>query len=220
MKKLAFLLVVALAVVVAFFAWDYLRKEAEHRRELRTLQKIIERLTAQERVAQVVVKERAVDPAGRTVTKLEFLELDRAGKRLPPVSATLSGKEVYFEALVIKFRTEYVEKGDALRGKAIILFRRIFGAAQPPDEGVLIDPKAQDGIPGIYRVDEKPTPFEVNLWKQFWDYAEHPEKAEKLGVSVMECKAVGNRLTANSVWDLKATAGGDIDLLPASRSAE
>jgi hypothetical protein len=220
MKKVTFLLMVALAVVVTFFAWDYLRKEAQHRRELRTLQEIIKRLTAQERVAQVVVKNRTVDPSGAVVTRLEFLEWDRAGKRLPPVFATLTGKEVYFEALVVKFRDEYVEKGDALRGKAIILFRRIFGSSQAPDQGVLIDPKPEDGIPCVYRVDEKPSPFEVGLWKRFWDYAEHPEEAAKLGVSVMECKAVGNRLTANSVWDLKVEAGGEIHLVPASRSAE
>jgi len=220
MKKLASLLAVALAVVVAFFAWDYLQKEAQHRRELRTLQEIIQRLTAEERVAQVVVTDRTVDPSGAVVTRLEFHEWDRAGKRLPPVFATITGKEVYFEALFIKFQNEYVEKGEKLRGKAIILFRRIFGAAQAPDQGVFIDPKAEDGIPCVYRVDEKPSPFEVSLWKRFWDYAEHPEEAAKLGVSVMGCKAPGNRLPANSVWDLKATASGDINLVPASRSAE
>jgi hypothetical protein len=219
-KKLTLPFLVVLAVLVSLFAWDYLRKEAEHRRELRTLQIIIERLTAQERVAQVVVKDRTVDPFGVVVTRLDFLEWDRAGKRLPPVSATLTGKEVYFEALVIKFDNQYVEKGDALRGKAVILFRRIFGSSQAPDQGVLIDPKAEDGIPCVYRVDATPSPFEVSLWKRFWDYAEHPEEAAKLGVSVMQCQAVGNRLTANSVWDLKVEATGAMNLVPASRSTE
>lgn len=208
------LLVMLVILVGAYFLWDYLAQEARHREEVRKLQEIVERLKADRRVAQVVIKERLVDASGKWTTTLDFLEWDHDQKRLPAVTATVPGLEVYFDALVIKFDYEYVEAGDALRGSTIILFRRIFGDSQNPVDGVQIDAHAQDGIPDVYRVDAKPSAFEVKLWKRFWYYAEHPEEAQKLGVRVMQIEAVGIRPTANSVYDLRCEAVGGLNIAP------
>ena len=212
MKKVLALLAMVLVLVGAYFLWEYLAQEMRHREELRKMQEVITRLGAERRVAQVVVKERTTDASGMTMTTLEFLEWDREGKRLEAVKATVPGKEVYFDSLVIKFDREYVEQGDALRGKTIILFRRIFGSAQKPEEGVLIDAGAKDGIPDIYRVDKNPSAFEAKLWKRFWDYAEHEDEAKKLGVRVVQGEAVAKRLTANTVYELTCEAAGGINL--------
>jgi len=220
MKKAVGLAVVAFLLVAAVVAWDYLRKEARHLEEVRKLQEVVKRLTAERRVAQVVVSDRTTDLAGNTVTHLDFIEWDRAGRPLSPIIATVPGTEVYFEALVIKFKREYVEKGDLLRGASLILFRRIFGSSQEPRVGIPIDPQAEDGIPRIYRVDEKPSPFEVNLWQRFWYYADHPEEASKLGVRVIQCEAVGGRLQANRVYELSVEADGGLNLIPTTPGTE
>jgi hypothetical protein len=220
MKKAVGLAVLAFLLVAAVFVWDYLSREARHREELHKLQEVVKRLTAERRVAQVVVRARITDSEGNTRTDLDFIEWDRAGKPLPPVIASLPGTEVYFEALVIKFKNEYVEKGDALRGASLILFRRIFGSSQAPEVGVPVDSQAEDGIPEIYRVDQKPSPFELNLWKRFWYYADHPEEASKLGVRVIQCEAVGGRLQANRVYELSVEADGGLNLIPTTPETE
>ena len=214
MKQLLMILVMAVVLVVAYFVWDYVAAEARHREEVRQLQLIVQRLEAERRVAQVVVKSREKDSSGKTTTTLDFIEWDASQKRLPPITATVPGSEVYFEVLEIKFDHEYVEQGDALRGKTIVLFRRIFGADQKPVDGVPIDSQASDGIPSIYRIDAKPSAFEVKLWKRFWYYADHMEEVKALGVRVMQCKAVGGRLTPNTVYELTCEAVGGLNLTP------
>jgi hypothetical protein len=213
MKKIAGFLILVLAVIAAAFLWSYLSQEARHRRELRLLQEIVTRLKAERRVAQVVARERAADDQGQTWTSVDFIEWDRAGRRLPPVMARLPGSEVYFEALIVKFKDEYVEQGDALRGATLLLFRRIFGSAQAPEAGVPVDSLAEDGIPRIYRVDETPSKFEIDLWKRFWYYAAHPDEADKLGVRVMQCEAVGGRLQPGAVYELSVEARGGLNLV-------
>ncbi len=212
-SKVVTLLILALLAVGVYFVWEYLSREARHREEIRKLQQIVERLTSERRVAQVVVRDRKTDAEGNVTTSLDFHQWDREGKHLPPVSATVPGNEVFFEAMVIKFDREYVEQGDALRGKTIVLFRRIFGSAQKPEDGVKIDPDATDGIPSIYRVDENASEFEVNLWKRFWYYAEHPTEAAKLGVRVVQLEAVGNPLTS-PVYEITCEASGGPNLIP------
>jgi hypothetical protein len=214
MKKAVFFAVLAFAVVAGVVGWQYLAEQARQREELRKLQQVVDRLNAERRVAQVVVKERSADASGKTVTKLDFLEWDREKRPLPPVHAELSGNEVYFEALVIKFRNDYVERGDPLRGASIILFRRMFGSKEAPDSGVPIDPGALDGIPSVYRVDKEPSSFEIGLWKRFWYYADHPEEARPLGVRVLQCEAVGGRLQPNCIYELTVEADGGLNLVP------
>ena len=45
---------------------------------------------------------------------------------------TLDGDEIYVDTLVIKFEDDFVMAGDALKGKALMLFRRIFTDRKRP----------------------------------------------------------------------------------------
>jgi hypothetical protein len=213
MKKALWILAALVIVVVGVALYNYLSIEEQHRREIAQLQEVIKRLNAEKRVAQLVVKERVTEDDGRVRTSFDFLEWDREGKPLPPVSGTAFGSETYVEGLVIKFENEYVEKGDALKGSTIVLFRRIFGSAQAPDLGCPIDSGAEGGVPNIYRVSGKPSPFEADLWKRFWYYAEHPEEAEKLGVRVAQIEAVGGRLVPGAVYNVSVEAKGGMNLV-------
>ncbi len=220
MKKVLAVSIFLFLIVASFFVWDYLQREEMLREQIRQMQEVVKRLNADYRVAQVLIREQGVDASGQLLTTLEFRELDRDNHPLAPLTATLVGPQNYFEALVIKFRNEYVEKGDALRGKSIILFRRMFGSATPPDEGVPIDPNASDGIPSLYRVSSKPSSVEVDLWSRFWYYASHPKEADRLGVRVMQCEAVGIRPIVNMTYELTVENNGGINIIPITAPPE
>jgi hypothetical protein len=160
--------------------------------ELRTF---VDRLTTETRIAEVFVLEQHPGPDGVPLTTLEFTELDRAGRPLPTRVFTVRGREVYFDALVIKFSEEEVKVGDPLRGKSLHLFRRVFGEAQAPREGVLLATARSDGVPDFYRLSPggQPSDFEQRMWEQFWHWADHPAEAAREGVRVPQIEAVGIR---------------------------
>lgn len=219
MKKVLALSFLAFLVVVAFVAWDYWQREAILKEQLRRMMEVVSRLNAEYRVAQVFVRDQRLDASGRILTTVEFREMDRDNHPLPVHVATLAGPENYFEALVVKFDNAYVEKGDALRGRSIILFRRMYGSATAPDEGVPIDPNASDGIPGIYRVAPRASGFEIDLWQRFWYYAVHPDEARKMGVRVLQIEAVAIRPQTNMLWELTVENDGGINIIPLTAAA-
>ncbi len=220
MKKALAISIFLFLTVASFFVWDYLQREAKLREQIEQMQAVISRLNAEYRVAQVLVREQGLDADGQPVTTLEFRETDRDNHPLPPLTATLVGKENYFEALVVKFRNEYVEKGDALRGKSIILFRRMWGSATAPDNGILIDASASDGIPNLYRVSKNPSDVEIDLWNRFWYYASHPKEADKVGVRVVQVEAVSIRPIVNMTYELTVENDGGINIVPITAPPE
>lgn len=214
MKKALAISVTAFLVLAGYLGWDYLQNEARLREQVRQLQEVVSRLNAEYRVAQIIVHDQTVDAEGRTLTTLEFREISRDNELLPPISATLVGTEVYFEALVIKFQNKYVEQGDQFRGKSIILFRRMFGSKTAPDDGVPIDPSASDGIPNAYRVTKEPSEVERRLWSKFWYYANNSKEAAAMGVRVMQLEAIGTRVEPLRVYELRVENDGGMSLIP------
>jgi hypothetical protein len=216
MKKALAISVTAFLVLAGYLGWDYFQNEARLREQVRQLQEVVTRLNAEYRVAQIIVHDQTVDAEGRTLTTLEFREVSRDNELLPPISATLVGTEVYFESLVIKFQNQYVEQGDALRGKSIILFRRMFGSGTAPDDGVPIDRNASNpnGIPDVYRVSKQPSELEVDLWNKFWFYANNTKEAAAKGVRVMQLEAIGTRVEPSRVYELRVENDGGMSLIP------
>jgi len=168
------------------------------------------RLTADTRVADVRILEQTADEAGVAITTLEFTELDPQGTRLDPRRATVLGREVYFDALVLKFADDAVKVGDPLRGKSLHVFRRTFGSAQEPRNGV---PLAADGIvPDVYRGPPTAATFERALWARFWHWADHPAEAEAEGVRVAQIEAVGIRPRPHATYRITLRHAGGLDI--------
>ncbi|MFP4055307.1 MAG: hypothetical protein ACLF0G_00385 [Candidatus Brocadiia bacterium] len=157
------------------------------------LRTFVQRLTEESRVADVVILGREVDEGGVPVVTLSFTELDRGGRPLEPRVVTVRGQEVYFDALVVKFLDQEVQEADPLRGKSLHLFRRVFGSAQAPRHGVLLDTAQEDGVPDFYRLSPQAADFERQLWSLFWHWVDEPQAAEENGVRVAQIEAVGVR---------------------------
>ncbi|MCE9584288.1 MAG: hypothetical protein K8T20_17515 [Planctomycetes bacterium] len=216
MKKLLFasLLLFALAGAIGWGLFLRERRAGDLERDNRRLQDMISRLGTEYRVADVIVT--AQDgPRGRDRhTTFRFVEYDREGNALEARPFTIKGDVAYFDALVLKFEDRYVGEGDALRGRSLHLFRRVFGEYQAPADGFPLDGSSPDGVPAALRVGAGT--FESNLWKQFWELAADPDRAAALGVRVAQGEAVYLRLDAGRTYRLTIEADGGLNIRPSA----
>jgi hypothetical protein len=219
MKKFLFaaFLLVTLAGAVGWGLFFRERRSGDVERENRRLQDAIARLGTEFRVADVVVTSQDGNRGRSRRTSFRFLEYDRDGNALEPRNFTIEGDVAYFDALVLKFEDKYVGDGDALRGRSLHLFRRVFGEYQAPADGFPLDGSSPDGVPPGFRVDGGA--FEKNLWKQFWEMAADPELAAKSGVRVAEGEAVYLKLEAGRTYRLTIEADGGLNIRPSTSVA-
>lgn len=188
------------------------RLESDNLR-LKTYLKLLEHT---ERRAQLEVISQWKDPAGETVNKLRFTELDpRGGVVGAQRELELKGDEVYVDTLVIKFEDHFVEEGDPLKGKALLLFRRIFTNRMKPDEGYVLD---RNGVPPeIYTAEKAPSAFERDLWMKFWEVANSERLAKQAGVKAVHGQAIYSKLVPNMVYTLMMRSTGEL-VIPAPRT--
>jgi hypothetical protein len=181
--------------------------------EKQKLQTYLKLLKHFDRRARVEVLRQTPGPMGTPLTTFRFTEIDDAGK---PVSAsreyTVPGNEVYFDTLVIKFEDHFVEAGDPLKGKALMLFRRVFSSVMKPEEGFVIDVDGQE--PEVYAGQKTPSPFERDLWKRFWELANNQELARKEGVRAIHGDAPYMRLEPGRVYEVILRSTGEVVITP------
>jgi hypothetical protein len=198
---------------IAYAVWAlYIEPMRRDRERIEELQRVVRRLTIEERVAQIVVTEKKyVREKGRFMTSLRFVEVNSNGDPVgAPREYTIEGDVAYFDALVIKFEDRYVEGGDALRGRALLLFRRIFGEHQKPEDGFELD--AVGSCPSPYSSGRPMSAFEREMFSRFWELALDPEKARRAGVRVAQGEAVYKRMEMDKLYILKMRATGELSL--------
>lgn len=172
------------------------------------LMDVIGRLEAERRVADFIVAEQARGADGVRQTTLFMVEYGRDGKAMPARSFVVRGEEVHVDALVIKFASEDVQKGDPLRGHALLLLERIYGDAEPAANAATID--TPDDVPDVYRdADPKVGVAERSLWKQFWQLSDDAELREKYNVRVAHGVGVFVRPMPGRKYTLTLQADGN-----------
>jgi hypothetical protein len=197
---------------------DRLRKQNEEiERQKFELQRAVQRLTGEDRAAEVHVLDQILagemvngKPVAQDTTTIEFIEMDRQGHPLPGKKFVINDRVIHFDALVIKFDHEDVAKGEGLRGKSLALFRRIYGDRQMPAEGFAVDPEGD--VPNVYRVQPEPSEFERNLWSRFWDYARNPELAARDHVRVAQGESVYEPMLKGDVWQVTLQNNGGLNI--------
>lgn len=191
-------------------------KVAKLEAEALRLKTYVKLLEYTERRAQLEVVSQTKDASGETVNKLRFTELDPQGGVVGAQrELEIKGDEVYVDTLIIKFEDHFVEQGDPLKGKALLLFRRIFTNRVKPDEGYVLD---RNGVPPeIYASQAAQGTFERDLWTRFWAVANNEHLAKESGVKAMHGQAVYGRLAPNMVYTLLMRSTGEV-ILPAPRT--
>ena len=196
------------------------RRIEERDRQIQDLKKKTEALEATlrvyrttERRARIVVLGQQQGRDGQTTSQIQFTEIDSNGD---PVGDTrefsLTGDEVYVDALVIKFQDELIEGADALRGKSLMLFRRLFTDRNRPADGPVLDREGQ--MPLAYATEKAPSAFERDLWAQFWRLANDPEEAKRHGVRAVHGDAVSIRLKKGGVYVITFRPTGELTIQP------
>ena len=184
------------------------------RREREELAAVVQRLRLERRVADVEVLEQKTDNAGQVLrTTLRLTEISRDGTPLPGQVFDIPGRVPHFDALVIKFQDDYVERRDPLRGASLALFRRVYGESQAPEDGYWLG-RAGD-VPDVYRVSPTPSALEVGLWNDFWQYATDPARAAVAGVRVAQGEAVYAPMSTGERWRLTLEVDGGLNLVRA-----
>jgi hypothetical protein len=149
-------------------------------------------------------------------TTIRFTEIDDSGKPVtPPREFTFPDQEVYFDTQVIKFDDHFVEQSDPLKGQALMLFRRIFSSTMRPEDGYVIDPQGQP--PEIYAGEQRPSAFEDDLWKRFWELANDEKLAREHGVRAIHGDAPYMRLEPNRIYEIGLRSTGEVIITPATR---
>jgi hypothetical protein len=172
------------------------------------LKDVIGRLEAERRVADFIVSDQQrVD--GQLQTTLFMVEYGRDGKAMPARVFTVRGERVHVDGLVIKFDPQDVQKGDPIRGHALLLLERIYGDAQAPAEAATID--APEQVPDVYRdANPKVSESEQALWKQFWQLADDASLREQYGVRVAHGAGVFVKPAPGRKYTITLQADGNI----------
>ena len=177
--------------------------------ENRVLREVIDRLSADSRVAEVLVTKSEFDEAAKKVlTTIKFLEYDTKGRPLPPKYFTFQGNVIQFQALVIRFEDKFVRAGDRLRGKSACLFMKAFVLDETRTQVFEINHPRE--IPSGYKLPGEPSPFEARLWREFWNYALDPDARHRAGVKNAQLEAPGSLFLPGTIYTLRIEHHGGI----------
>jgi len=189
---------------------ETIAKLEQDKQRLEAYLKILKRI---DRRARVEVLRQAKDQQGKIQTTIRFTEVDDTGK---PLNAsrelTLPGQEVYFDTLVIKFDDHFVEQDDPVKGRALMLFRRIFSSTMRAEDGYVIDTDGQ--VPQVYADRQAPSSFEKDLWKRFWELANNEKLAKERGVRAIHGDAPYMRLEPDRVYEVCLRSTGEVIITP------
>lgn len=197
-----------LAVVVFFVAKGayWVLRQLEERA---VLKQVIERLSADSRVAEVLVTQSRFNEETKKIeTTIKFLEYDASGKPLAPKYFTFQGNIIQFQSLVIRFQDNLVEAGDPIRGKSAYLFLKAF--VLDSEKTQVFNIVEANQIPDGYKVPGARSEFEKKLWEEFWKYALDPQARERTGVKNAQIEAPGSMFLPGTIYTIKIEHDGGI----------
>lgn len=177
--------------------------------EGRILRQMIERLSADSRVAEVLVTKSEYDEQSQKIkTTIKFLEYDSKGNPLAPKYFSFHGNVIQFQSLVIRFRDDLVAAGDKLRGKSAYLFMKAFVLDGEKTQEFTITKTHE--VPDGYQVEGNVTDFEASLWNEFWQYAFDENKRTVSGVKNAQIEAPGTMFLPGTIYTLRIEHDGGI----------
>ncbi len=173
----------------------------------KALSRIIERLSADSRIAQVLVTDVDVNPRTQKArTTIKFLEYDTEGKALAPKYFSFTGSVIQFQSLVIRFDDLYIKQGHPLKGKSAYLFMKVFSLTDNGAES--FDINKVNEVPSGYRLKARMSGFERRLWREFWEYALRPGEAKQMGIKNAQIEAPGTRFVPGLLYTIKIEHDG------------
>ena len=199
-----FIWISLVAALVSLFLWSYRKVE-----EKRVLRAVIDRLSADSRIAEVLVTQSRYDETTKQIeTTIKFLEYDVGAKPLPPRYFTFQGNIIQFQTLVIRFQDKLVSAGDRVRGKSAYLFLKVFMLGGKVNQ--IYDLIKANEIPGGYKIPGTTNEIERSLWQEFWAYALDPKMRERAGIKNAQIEAPGTMFVPGTIYTLRIEHDGGI----------
>jgi hypothetical protein len=119
----------------------------------------------------------------------------------------VDGDVVHFDALIVKFSDDYVKDG---KGRALYLWRRIYGDHTAPSDGEWIETPGQ--APERYRAITQSLRLrhQAVFWESIWELANDPDQLSQYGVTAVFGNAIYTRMEEGRVYVFKINASGQI----------
>jgi hypothetical protein len=153
------------------------------------------------------------ETTGEVSTLVEFVELNDEGQPIEtPRQFRVRGDVVYVDGWVVKFDDRYIEQADLERGTSLLLFKRLFGSGQRPDDGYPLD--AVGSAPKAYARGGRMTDFERKIWDDFWNIANDPQKAAALGIRAVHGDAPSMRVQKGKWYKVLLRSTGEMSVVP------
>ncbi len=185
------------------------------RLENEILKKMLKRMEADSRVAEVLVTDvqyNSLTQEHRTTIK--FLEYDTQGRSLKPQYFSFTGNIIQFQSLVVRFEDIHIEQSDPLKGKSIYLFWKVFVLDGSRTQEFVITPLNE--IPEGYKLDGPQSNFERKMWEQFWKYALEATIAQKEGIKNAQIEAPGTKFVPGLLYTLIIEHDGGLRIDPSN----
>jgi multidrug efflux pump subunit AcrA (membrane-fusion protein) len=181
---------------------------------IKKLETAIRYLKIDHRVARFTAVDQTRDEAtGEVSSLIEFVELNDEGHPIDtPRQFRIRGDVVYIDGWVVKFEDKYVEQADLERGTSLLLFKRIFGSGQKPDDGYPLDEVGS--APHAYARGGKMSDFERKIWDDFWNIANDSERAKQLGIRAAHGGAPFMKVEKGKSYRILLRASGDPTIVP------
>ena len=193
-----------------------LRELAAKEAKIQRLDTSLRLLKVNHRVAWLTVLEQEEDPeTNEMYTTGQFVEVNDKGEMLgEPRVFRIKGDIVYIDTWVVKFDDKYVEQAEIDRSTSLVLFRRIFGESQAPNDGIALD--AVGSRPQAYGNGDQMSDFEKRIWAEFWTIANDETKAKEMGIRAAHGEAPSMRLQKGKSYRVQLRASDGLSIPPDS----
>lgn len=183
--------------------------------ENRQLKTAISNLTAESQIglARVVAQE---VKNGRLMTRVRFIETarDDPSKEILRQEYEVEGDVVHFDALIVKFSSDYVADG---KGRALYLWRRIYGEKMTPESGYPIEAPGTEPKRYAELFSKLSLHDRTLFWDEIWKLSNEPDRLKAAGVQAIYGNAVYEKLIPTKLYRFMIGNAGQfsIEVIPA-----
>lgn len=173
------------------------------------LNKAIRNLTEEQQIGYATLESRSRNALGQAESLIRFVQTapGRPNEVVSEEFFVVAGEVIHFDALIVKFSDDYVKDG---KGRALYLWRRIYGENQAPAEGDLIQSPGQ--APERYRTITQSLRIknQTVFWDAIWDLANDPQQLSEYGVTAVFGNTIYTRMEPDRVYLFKISPTGQI----------
>jgi len=173
------------------------------------LNKAVRNLTQEEQIGYATLQSQARNELGELQSIVRFVQTAAEDPKevVSEQLFTVTGDIVHFDALIVKFTTEYVKDGSE---RALYLWRRIYGETTTPADGEAIE-MAGSAPERYYSITESLHLKNRDLfWEAIWELANDTNQLSSYGVQAVFGNAIYTRMEPGKVYLFKISSTGQI----------